>query len=358
MRKLILKNHFNFNLVKHMLRWHFNYHLRGRGFPVIAGVYITDGCNCRCMMCRIWENKRPSVLSRDVQERTIDVLARTGCYYYSVSGGEPTMVKDLPDRLTYASRKISYVHLVTNGLAMTSELARALGKSGIKEISISLDGTERFHNTIRGLPNAFARAWNAIDLIKTHAPAVKVVVNSILTPYNLESLQELERMLGHFPQIYQKYLPLSFHEFFRIQNVGHLEFEGEGASATDMEKFLRKARSNSRIVNSPIFLRKAALFFKNNQDVINEQKKCLYPYFGIEFDSKGYAYPCYTGLSFENGIPCGANLENYLKSREYLDQQEKLTGCTRCRGSMMLCYYEPRLNFPIHTLLYYAVHRD
>ena len=326
--------------------------------PVIAGAYITDGCNCRCLMCTIWKNKTPSILPRNLQERSIDALARTGCYYYSVSGGEPTMVKDLPDRLAYASRKIPYVHLVTNGLTMTVDLARALGKSGIKEISISLDGTEDFHNAMRGLPNAFARAWNAVNLIKTHAPDLKLVVNSILTPYNLQSLKDLGKMLDSLPHVYQKYLPLSIHEFFGVQNTSSLTFEGNPASAEDMEQFLKQARANPRIVNSSFFLKKAALFFRNNPDVISEQKRCLYPYFGIEFDSKGYAYPCYTGFSFRDGIPPDANLEEYLRSQEYLEMQKKLGRCTRCRGSMMLCYYEPRLNFPLYTLLYYAIRRN
>ena len=36
---------------------------------------------------------------------------------------------------------------------------------------------------------------------------------------------------------------------------------------------------------------------------------------------------------------------------EYLNAQKKLKNCCECNGSMMLCYYEPRLNFPINNLL-------
>ena len=39
-----------------------------------------------------------------------------------------------------------------------------------------------------------------------------------------------------------------------------------------------------------------------------------------------------------------------------IELQKKLESCEKCHGSMMLCYYEPRLNFPIHQLLRSSFH--
>ncbi|SVD68053.1 uncharacterized protein METZ01_LOCUS420907 [marine metagenome] len=41
---------------------------------------------------------------------------------------------------------------------MTKDLARCLNEIGIQEISISLDGLEEFHNTIRGVENSSNKA--------------------------------------------------------------------------------------------------------------------------------------------------------------------------------------------------------
>ena len=142
-------------------------------------------------MCDIRMKDSPVVYPREAQERDIDALSKMGLIYYSISGGEPTLVKDLPERLKYATNKIPYVHLVTNGSTMTPDLARQLGATGVQEISISIDGLEEFHNTIRGVPNAFQKAWNAIDLLNQYAPRVTISINSILTPYNLNSLRAL-----------------------------------------------------------------------------------------------------------------------------------------------------------------------
>jgi MoaA/NifB/PqqE/SkfB family radical SAM enzyme len=259
-KELIFKNHFNVKFAKLMTKWHLNFYLSGKGTPVSAGIYITDACNCRCIMCDLWKTKKPSFYPRDAQFKAIDALERMGCYYYSVSGGETTLVKDLPDRLSYAARKIPYVHVVTNGLTMTPELARALGTSGIDEISISIDGTEKTHNLLRGRADAFEKTWRALDLICTYAPKLHIVINSMLTPYNLYGLEELGERLESFPRIHQKYLPLTFHELFRNKQRQSISFPEEKASPSRMKSFIKKAIDNPRIINSPICL---SVYYRN-----------------------------------------------------------------------------------------------
>jgi len=341
-----------------MILWHYNFYIRRKGRPVISGIYLTDGCNCRCVMCSIWKTSKPLVYPRAAQEKAIDVLSKAGCYYYSISGGETTLVKDLIDRLEYASRKIPYVHVVTNGLTMSSELARSLGKSGIKEISVSIDGAAEFHNFMRGLPYAFERAWNAVDLLRTYAPNIKVVVNSILTPYNLDSLSILGKLLDQRKGVLQKYLPLTFHELFKSSGANVDNLPGHFSPPAEMEMFLDQAISNRRIINSPAFLRKAKRYFQGDQNILNEQKECIYPYFAVEFDPEGRAYPCRAGNDFKNGLSADEDLEAYFESDTYRKNQTALRKCAKCRGCMMLCYYEPRLNFPVHKWLYYSFARS
>jgi len=354
MKSLIFENHFNYKFIKRVIRWHINYYFAGRGRPINAGAYITDVCNARCIMCNVWKRKKPLTCPRIYQEKAIDALARAGCFYYSIGGGEPTTVKDLPERLTYAAKKIPYVRLTTNGLSMTPELARSLNDSGIKEIGISIDGTDEYHNFVRGRPDAAGKVWNSLELIYSQAPKVQVVINSVITPYNLEGLREVGRRLSKFPKVRQKFLPITFHELFGTQDLKSLPIHLQPATPAELEIFLDEAKSNPRIINSSIFLEKAKRFFKGEINVIPEQKRCLYPYHGMEFDPDGFAYPCRTGMNFKNGVAPEKDLSEYFKSTEYSKTQKKLESCTKCHGSMMLCYYEPRLNFPISNLLYYA----
>jgi MoaA/NifB/PqqE/SkfB family radical SAM enzyme len=353
MKQLILSNHLNYKFVSRIIRWHINYYFLDRGRPINAGTYITDACNARCVMCNVWKKKKPSTYPRIYQERAIDALSHAGCFYYSIGGGEPTTVKDLPDRLTYAARKLPYVRLTTNGLAMTRELARALNDSGIKEIGLSIDGTDEYHNLVRGRPDAAEKVWNSLELLCSHAPKVQIIINSVLTPYNLEGLREIGKRLSKFPGVLQKYLPVTFHELFGTQDLKSLPLHLEAAPQKEMESFLDQAILNSRITNSSIFLEKAKLFFRGEPNVIPEQKRCLYSYHAMEFDPAGFAYPCRTGMNFTNGVLPEKDLSEYFKTAEYRATQKRLESCTKCQGTMMLCYYEPRLNFPLSHLLYY-----
>jgi len=335
-----------------MVGWHLNYYLLGRGTPVSAGVYINDVCNYKCIMCDIRMKDHPIVYPRDAQEKDIDALARMGVVYYSISGGEPTLVKDLPERLKYAVKKLPYVHLVTNGSTMTADLARRLGETGIQEISISLDGLEEFHNQMRGISNAFKKGWDAIQLLQTHAPNVDIVVNSILTAYNLSSLRDLRKLLDEtYPDIFTKYLPLTRHELFlHTENKEFFLDDKRPASFEQFAEFIEEAIRSPKVVNSEQFLRKATEYFAGVQDVLAEQKKCVYPYYSIQFDALGNATPCLTG-SPPSDVKDARGLSAYIKSTDYKKSQKDLENCEKCQGNMMLCYYEPRLNFPIHNLL-------
>jgi sulfatase maturation enzyme AslB (radical SAM superfamily) len=215
-----------------------------------------------------------------------------------------------------------------------------------------MDGLEEFHNQMRGVSNAFEKGWNAIHLLRTHAPEIDVVVNSILTPYNLDSLRGLKGKLAEtFPEIFSKYLPLTQHELFLNAKKSTFFLEGQKpASIKEIKKFIAEAIVDPKIVNSAHFLRRVVHFFNGSKNVLPEQKKCDYPYYSIQFDAHGRATPCLTGCPPSSSTG-NTELTTYIQSSSFKELQKKLKSCEKCHGSMMLCYYEPRLNFPLHQLL-------
>ena len=154
-----------------------------------------------------------------------------------------------------------------------------------------------------------------------------------------------------FSWIYSKYLPLTYHELFLNAEKNTFFLEGEvPSSVEEIKVFIEQAILAPKVVNSAQFLHRAVNFFNGSKDVLPEQKKCTYPYYSIQFDASGRPTPCLTGCSPQN-VKTGAGLKNYIQSSSYKGLQKKLESCEKCRGSMMLCYYEPRLNFPLHQLL-------
>lgn len=85
-----------------------------------------------------------------------------------ISGGEPLMRKDLAD-VGRALKQRGYPWgIVTNGLALTAQRFSSLIDSGLRSITVSLDGLEKDHIWLRQHPLAFEGATRAIKMIIDH----------------------------------------------------------------------------------------------------------------------------------------------------------------------------------------------
>lgn len=81
-----------------------------------------------------------------------------------ISGGEPTMRKDLEEVGTALHRRGFPWGMVTNGVALTEERFRSLRKAGLVSMTVSCDGDEADHNWMRGSRYAWEGSSRAIRL--------------------------------------------------------------------------------------------------------------------------------------------------------------------------------------------------
>src|SRR5690606_22552327 len=72
----------------------------------------------------------------------------------TISGGEPTLRKDLVEivRGIKQAQSFVYVAMVTNGSLMTRELAEQLFAAGLSQLNFSVDFPDERHDVGRGLP--------------------------------------------------------------------------------------------------------------------------------------------------------------------------------------------------------------
>jgi len=192
MKKLIFSNPMLFGkLAVRAAKWHLQYYLTGRAFPMLSGMYITNACNFKCRSCNIWRNKKKSVVSMPHYKSIIDDPSSLGTFYFSISGGEPLLIADLEERVSYAKSKIPYVHFVSNGYLLDAARAKSIAATGVDEVSISIDGIGATHDRIRGQKGAFDHAVQAVKNLRAFAPRVQVVVNSILSPDTVDDLYKV-----------------------------------------------------------------------------------------------------------------------------------------------------------------------
>ena len=116
-----------------------------------AILWLGFGCNQDCGIC--WQGRRWPSPPVSVFERWLDEMASSGVRSVLLSGGEPTLLPQLPSLVERARRGGMEVTLETNGLRLTEEgLRRSLVAAGVTQLSVSL------HAADAGLSDAMTRA--------------------------------------------------------------------------------------------------------------------------------------------------------------------------------------------------------
>ena len=120
-------------------------------------ISLTDRCNLRCVYCMPaegvrWQSKE-ELLSDDELLRVVRLAADVGFTKIRLTGGEPTLRRNLPDlvREIAANPAITDIAMTTNGILL-SRLAEPLAAAGLKRINVSIDtlDPERFKQITRG----------------------------------------------------------------------------------------------------------------------------------------------------------------------------------------------------------------
>jgi radical SAM enzyme (rSAM/lipoprotein system) len=111
-----------------------------------------------------------------------------------ITGGEPLLRPDLE----YVGKELykrGYPWgMVSNGMLLSTQKLKSLLNSGLRSITISLDGNEEDHNYMRGNPQSWKRAFEAIKLI-AKTPDLVYDVASCITPHSLAGLNDLKTKL-------------------------------------------------------------------------------------------------------------------------------------------------------------------
>ncbi len=323
-----------------------------------CGIYLTNKCNFRCEVCNISRNPDLKEISFDKVKLIIDDLGLLGCSYVSFCGGEPFLHNDICEILFYAKQKIPFVHVVTNGSLLTEEVITKLAAMDIDEISLSIDGLEKTHDQIRGEPGAFTKTVATIKKLKSLAPNVEVGVNTIISSMNIKDLYELVLFVETLG-VKHKFQPVNRHPSF--DNSGRetpgCEFSPEEMDVLgDVINFLKKRKN---VMNSAYFLSRIPDFFSKQTDKGIFVEPCLFGYHHCEVKEDGTLYPCLTGMDWRNGFPMKEKgIVALYGSAEYRRKLKELKNCRLCKSNMYVCYFEPRILFPLKNYFRFYLSSD
>ena len=132
---------------------------------------LTDRCNFRCSYCSVSDYDDPAtVLTRAELARLVAIFARLGVRRVRLTGGEPTLRKDLVAIAADVSATLGVeeVALTTNGHRLR-ELARPLREAGVGALNVSLDTLRP--ERLTAISGRGARLGDVLDGIDTAASA-------------------------------------------------------------------------------------------------------------------------------------------------------------------------------------------
>ena len=157
---------------------------------------ITRRCNLRCVHCRSSSEmhiKGHPDFSTEEAYRVIDDISSYAKPVVVLSGGEPLLRKDVFDIARYGTEKGLRMCLATNGTLVADEVCKRIKDSGIRIVSLSLDGsTAEVHDNFRDEKGAFQGTVNASQLFKKHG--IEFIINSSFTKRNQEEIPKVYKL--------------------------------------------------------------------------------------------------------------------------------------------------------------------
>ena len=157
---------------------------------------LTDSCNMRCLHCgSSCGEGQVRFLSEDKVKEVLECTAKAYqaerimvCF----TGGEPMLHPRFLEMAEYASRLGFVVGLTTNGTLITGDTAERIVRSGIRSVSVSMDGEEHSHDMLRAVPGAFERAASGIrELTEYSRGKVSVQITTVFHKMNLDQFNDM-----------------------------------------------------------------------------------------------------------------------------------------------------------------------
>lgn len=155
---------------------------------------ITRKCNLNCRICLCGDKADTAgELSTREALKLCGELAEMKVQSVVLTGGEPLLREDWYQIAKTLSDSGIEPILSTNGTLIKENIAKRIEESGIKRVSISIDGSEEIHDGIRG-KGSFAKAREGIACIKKYT-TLPVYAATTVTKDNIEDIEAIKNFL-------------------------------------------------------------------------------------------------------------------------------------------------------------------
>ena len=167
--------------------------------PMNLTISVSYRCNSRCKTCNVWQRPNDDFTIEEY-DHTFASIGRDA-YWFTFSGGEPTLRKDLPEMVEAAYRhcRPGIINIPTNGIQdkiIPARIERVLQAAPTSEviINLSLDGVGEKHDIVRGVKGNFERAmrtYAGLKALKAHYKNFTLGVHTVISNFNVDEFEHI-----------------------------------------------------------------------------------------------------------------------------------------------------------------------
>lgn len=155
--------------------------VNNKRIPLVVSWSLTERCNHTCAYCGFW-NKESKELERGAIFSIIEELSDMGTKRIQFTGGEPLLREDLGDILNLCRKKNIRTNVNSNGTLVPHRIVEL---KSADSVSLSLDGSEDIHDSIRG-KGSYKEVMEAARVLKTNNIRFKFL--TVLSSLNLDDI--------------------------------------------------------------------------------------------------------------------------------------------------------------------------
>jgi MoaA/NifB/PqqE/SkfB family radical SAM enzyme len=305
---------------------------------------VHSHCNCRCVMCDIWQREtREQFKVADLQRHRAS-LRKLGVRQVVLSGGEPLLHSDLGSLCEFFKQENIRLTLLTTGLLLLKRSQEI--SAWFDDVIVSLDGPREVHDGIRRVQGAFDLIAKGVAAIQWQQPGLPITCRTTVQQANHLYLRETAvaaRRIG-FLSISFLAADLTSEAFNRPliwpgerqdeigltrAEVTALEYEIEQLIQEDADKF---------IAETPDKLRRILDRFRAHLGQLAPQAPvCNAPWVSAVIEVNGAMRPCFfhrsVGNISDSTLEEVVNGETARAFRQSLNVSENPT-CRRCVCSL------------------------
>jgi MoaA/NifB/PqqE/SkfB family radical SAM enzyme len=167
--------------------------------PMNLTIMVSYRWNSRSKSSTVWQRPNDD-FTLDEYEKTFASIGRAA-YWFTFSGGEPTLRKDLPEMVAAAYRhcRPGIINIPTNGIQdkiIPARIERVLQAAPTSEviINLSLDGVGEQHDIVRGVKGNFERAmrtYAGLKALKGRYKNFTLGVHTVISNFNVDQFEHI-----------------------------------------------------------------------------------------------------------------------------------------------------------------------